>query len=269
MNNTIKKTLKKYDNFNETFKHAYVGFPKGFGGIKKAFYGTYAEFQKKYPSLNVDKKYKTLLYMHGSSGLYKGDIYRKFIVQKLGFVFFAPDSYRIKDRPIYKSPAKESLYKKVHKLRVAEISFNHEKIRKLNFVDNKNIFLMGNSEGGLAVAIYKASSFKARIVTAFSCESSYFYKNFKLGSKKSKPFLNIIGTHDEYFAKNTELNEEHKVSGNGIKKLKNYKNAKVVILPKAKHDLTKNIYVKDELLSFLKLWSRGWYPLLSKLLLLF
>jgi hypothetical protein len=115
---------------------------------------------------------------------------------------------------------------------------------------------MGNSEGGLAVAIYKASSFNGRIVTAFSCESSYFYKNFKLGSKKDKPFLNIIGTHDEFFAKGTVLNKKYKVKGNGIERLKNYKNAKVVILPKAKHDLTTNIYVKDEILNFLKLWSR-------------
>jgi hypothetical protein len=77
-----------------------------------------------------------------------------------------------------------------------------------------------------------------------------------LGSRKDEPFLNIIGTHDEFFAKKSSLNKAYKVKGHGIDKLKNYKNAKVVILPKAKHDLTTNIYVKDEILSFLKLWSR-------------
>jgi hypothetical protein len=209
---TIKKTIKKYKNFKDTYKYAYVGFPKGFAGIKKAFFGSFDEFNKKYPNAKEERVFPTLLYMHGSSGLYRGEVYRKYIVEELGFIFFA--------------------------------------------VDNKNIFLMGNSEGGLAVAIYKASSFNGRIVTAFSCESSYFYKNFKLGSKKDKPFLNIIGTHDEFFAKGTVLNKKYKVKGNGIERLKNYKNAKVVILPKAKHDLTTNIYVKDEILNFLKLWSR-------------
>jgi dienelactone hydrolase len=253
---TIKKTIKKYKNFKDTYKYAYVGFPKGFAGIKKAFFGSFDEFNKKYPNAKEERVFPTLLYMHGSSGLYRGEVYRKYIVEELGFIFFAPDSYKIKNRPTYKSPAKTSVYTKVHKIRVAEIDYNHKKLKKLNFVDNKNIFLMGNSEGGLAVAIYKASSFNGRIVTAFSCESSYFYKNFKLGSKKDKPFLNIIGTHDEFFAKGTVLNKKYKVKGNGIERLKNYKNAKVVILPKAKHDLTTNIYVKDEILNFLKLWSR-------------
>ena len=256
LNHYIKKTLEKYENFKGTYKYAYVGFPKGFCGIKKAFFGTLNEFEKKHPNIKHDGKYKTVLYMHGSSGLYKGEVYRKYIVEELGFVFFSPNSYKIKDRPTYESPAKTSDYNKVHKVRVAEIYYNHKRLNKLDFIDSRNVFLMGNSEGGLAAAIYESNKFAGRIVTAFSCESSYFYKNFKLGSKRSEPFLNIIGTHDEFFAKKTYLNKKYKVNGNGIEKLKNYKNAKVVILPKAKHDLTANIYVKDEILSFLRLWSR-------------
>ena len=256
MHEEIITTINKYENMKGTYKHAYVGFPKGFGGIKKAFYGTFREFNKKYPNITMDTVYPTLLYMHGSSGLYKGDIYRKFIVEELGFIFFAPDSYRIKNRPTYQSPTSLKKYMKVHKVRTAEIHYNYKKLVKLDFVDRDNIFLMGNSEGGLATAIFESNRFKGRIVTAFSCESSYFYNNFKLGSKKDEPFLNIIGTHDEFFAKKSSLNKKYKVKGHGIDKLKNYKNAKVVILPKAKHDLTTNIYVKDEILSFLKLWSR-------------
>jgi hypothetical protein len=38
---TIKKTIKKYKNFKDTYKYAYVGFPKGFAGIKKAFFGSF------------------------------------------------------------------------------------------------------------------------------------------------------------------------------------------------------------------------------------
>jgi len=256
MNKTIKKTLKKYKNIGDTYRYAYVGFPKGFAGIKKAFYGSYDAFKNKYPNITTDQIYPTLLYMHGSSGLYRGEMYRKYIVEELGFIFFAPNSHKIKNRPFYKSPTKKSKYTKVHKLRIAEIDYNYKKLSKLKFIDTQNIFLMGNSEGGLASAIFKSKKFSGRIITAFSCESSYFYKNFKLGSQKSEPFLNIIGTHDEFFSKDSKLNKDYKVTGNGIEKLKNYKNAKVVILPKAKHDLTLNIYVKDEILNFLRLWHK-------------
>lgn len=200
--------------------------------------------------------YPTILYMHGSSGLYRGEVYQRYIVEELGYLFFAPNSYKIKDRPTYQSPTKLKKYMKVHKVQVAEIDYNSKRLLKSGFVDKNNLFLMGNSEGGLAAAIFQSNKFNDRIITAFSCESPYFYTNFQLGSKKSEPFLNIIGTHDEFFGKNTDHNREYKVEGHGIEKLKNYKNAKVVILPKAKHDLTRSIYVKDEVLGFLRLWRR-------------
>jgi len=257
MNRSIQKTLKKYDNFSDTFVHAYVGFPKGFGGIPEAFYGTFDAFHQKYPDINIDKKYKTLLYMHGSSGLNKGDVYRKQVVEELGFVFFAPNSHQLHKRPVYRSPAKQSLYLKVHKVRIAELYYNYKKLKALDFVDTENIFLMGNSEGGLTAAAFRSNKFRGRIVTAFSCESSYFYEDFTLGSKKSEPFLNIIGTEDEYFAKDSIFNQKYHVTGNGIKSLENHKNAKVVILSRAKHDLTSNIYVKDEIIGFLRLWQKG------------
>ena len=256
MNKTIKRTMQKYKNINDTYNYAFVGIPKGFGGrVTESFYGTLDEFYLQYPDIEITQSYPTVLYMHGSSGLYRGEVYQHYIVEELGYLFFAPNSYKIKNRPTYCSPAKLKKYMKVHRVRVAEIEYNSKRLLKSGFVDKNNLFLMGNSEGGLAVAIFKSKKFRARIVTAFSCESSYFYKNFKLGSKKSEPLLNIIGTHDEFFGENTLYNNKYKVKGNGIEKLKNYKNAKVVILPKAKHDLTKNIYVKSEILNFLQLWQ--------------
>ena len=254
LNKSINDTIKRYKNFDDIFRYAYVGFPKGFLGLKKPFYGLFEEFNQKHT--NIEKKrYPIVLYMHGSSGLSRGEVYRKYIVEEAGFIFFAPNSHKIKNRPIYKSPAKEKHYIKVHKIRVAEIEYCLNKLKKLPYVDKKNIFLMGNSEGGLAAAVSKTEGFRARIVTAFSCENSYFYKNFKVGFKKHTPFLNIIGTHDEFFSKKSKLNKNLKTNGHGIELLKKYYNSKIVVACKAKHDLTKNIYVKDEILNFLKLWK--------------
>lgn len=250
----IEKTLIKYPSIVDTFRYAYIGVPKKLLGNKENFYGTYDELLLKYPNFSPSAKIAVVLYMHGSSGLYTGDVYRKYIVEDIEAIFFAPNSFKIDNRPTYKSPVKEKIYKKVHKIRLAEISYNLKELKKLKFIDTNNIILMGNSEGGLAAAIYKSNEFKARIVTAFSCESSYFYTNFKLGSNRNTPFLNIIGTHDEFFSKKTSLNKKYKVEGNGIDSLKKYENAKIVILSKTKHDITTNIYVKDEIISFLKLW---------------
>ena len=256
MNKNIKKTLEKYNNIEDTFKHAFVGIPKKLTGLKKDFFGTYDEFLSKHPNIKIDEKAALVLYMHGSSGLYTGDSYRQYIVKEVGAIFFAPNSFMIENRPTYLSHVKEKEYIKVHKIRLAEIYYNMQELEKLDFIDKENLFLMGNSEGGLAAAIYKTKNFKGRIVTAFSCESSYFYTNFKLGSKKDEPFLNIIGTHDQFFSKKTSLNRKYKVDGNGIESLKKHTNAKIVILSKTKHDITINPYVKDEIVSFLKLWIK-------------
>lgn len=251
----ILQTLNKYENINDSYKHAFIGIPKGCGGLKKPYYGTLNKFKKLYPDFKCTLKLPTLLYMHGSIGLTRGALFRKWIVEDANFIFFAPNSFKIKNRPTYKSPASISKYQKVHKLRQAEIHHNLEKLKELKFIDLKNIFLMGNSEGGLAAAYYKGKEFKGRIVTAFSCEESYYSQDFEIGAKKNDPFLNIIGTHDEYFSNNSKTNKNYEVDGHGSKVLKSYKNAKVIILPKTKHDLTLNIYVKEDIVNFLKFWS--------------
>ncbi len=254
MQRKLKKTFKKYTNIPDTFRYAFVGIPGSLIGSKEHFYGTYEVFLRQYPDLKINVKLPTVLYMHGSSGLYTGDTYRRYIVEDVGAIFFAPDSKRIHGRPSYTSPVKEKAYIKVHKLRLAEIEYAVAKLQRLPIVDRDNIFLMGNSEGGLAAAIYKSDAFKGRIITAFSCESSYFYSRFKLGSKKKEPFLNIMGTDDQFFSTKSSLNRKYKVQGNGIDALKKYRYAKIVILTKTKHDITTNPYVRDEIVSFLRLW---------------
>ncbi len=252
----IIKTLCEYDNFKDTYKYAYIGIPKGFGGLKKPYYGMLNKFKKKYPNFKIESRISTVLFMHGSIGLKKGKTYRKWIVEEAGFIFFAPNSFKIQNRPTYISPAKVSSYEKVHRVRQAEIHYNLKKLKNISFIDDKHIFLMGNSEGGLAAAAYKGREFKGRIVTAYSCENGYYSSDFKLGAKKTEPFLNIIGTHDEYFANSSKTNKNYHVEGHCTKALRKHKNAKVILLPQTKHDITQNIYVKEEIVSFLKLWSK-------------
>lgn len=107
MQNKRKKTLKKYDNFSDTFKYAFVGIPKEVAGINNDFYGTYDEFLEQYPNVEFKKKIPIVLYMHGSSGLYTGDRYRRYIVEQVGALFFAPNSHKLRNRPTYSSPVKE------------------------------------------------------------------------------------------------------------------------------------------------------------------
>ena len=256
MKNKYIKLIEKFKDFENSYKYAYIGIPKGFGGLEKPYYGTLNKFKKLYPNFKAPNKIPTLLFMHGSAGLRKGAIYRKWIVEKANFIFFAPNSFKIKNRPTYETPTKLKNYEKVHKFRQAEIYYNLDKLQHISFIDINNIFLMGNSEGGLAAASFKGREFKARIITAYSCENSYYSKNFKLGISKSEPVLNIIGTHDEYFSNDSNPTQGHEVDGHCTKALLKHKYAKVIILPQTKHDITLNEYVKEDIINFLLYWSR-------------
>lgn len=252
----IEKTINKYGNFKDTFKHAFIGIPKELLGLEKPYYGTLNKFLKLYPDFKIKKSVTTVFYMHGSAGFTKGVTYRKWIVEDANCIFFAPNSLKIKNRPTYENPSPIKKYEKVHNLRQAEIVYNLEKLKELNFIDFKKLFLMGNSEGALAAAAYSGREFKARIVTAYSCENGYYSKDFKLGCKKHDPFLNIIGTHDEYFSETSKATKKYEVEGHCTKALIKNKNAKVVLLPQTKHDITSNIYVKDDIVNFIKYWSK-------------
>jgi len=252
-----KKIIKKYDNFYQVFEKAYVGIPKGYGGLKESFIGYMDEFIKKYPNFNPKQKIPTVLYMHGSGDFIRGDTYREWICNDLGFAFICPRSHILKNRPTYVSPAPKKQYKKVHRLRQAEIKFSSKKIKKIKWIDKKNIFLMGNSEGALAAGIYPGDEFKARVILAWSCEDGYYSQDTHIGSKKHEPILSIIGTEDEYFGINSEFTntKKHKIQGHCIEALLEHGNSKVVVLPKTKHNLTDNPYTKYEIINFLNFWS--------------
>lgn len=254
-----KKIEKQYDNFYEIFDKAYVGIPKGYGGLKKSFIGYMDQFQKQYPKFNPKQKIPTVLYMHGSGNFVRGDTYREWITEDLGFAFICPQSHILRNRPTYVSPAPKKEYKKVHKLRQTEIKYSSKKIRKIKWVDKENFFLIGNSEGALAAGIYQGNEFKARVILAWSCEDGYYSDDTHIGSKKNEPILSIIGTEDEYFGVDSIFvnRKKHKIQGHCIEALLEHENSKVVVLPKTKHNLTDNLYTKNEIINFLQFWSKN------------
>ncbi|MGM0518573.1 MAG: dienelactone hydrolase family protein [Campylobacterota bacterium] len=253
MQKKYKKVINNYSDFNKIFDDAFIGVPKEFINEKEPFYGTLKTFLNKYKNIDLSNT-TTVFFMHGSAGLKKGTVYRKWLVNQ-GFIFFAPNSFKVQKRPTYETPAKLKKYEKVHTFRQAEIHYCYERLSELNFIDTKKLFLMGNSEGGLAAAAYKGKEFKGRVITAYSCENGYYSKDFKIGASKSEPILNIIGTHDEFFSNESKPTKKYEVQGHCTDALRKYPNAKVIILPQTKHDITTNIYVKNDILNFLNLWK--------------
>jgi len=251
----INQYLKKY-NFEPSCYNAAIGVPKIDKNMSEPYFGTLKSFLKKYPNIDLSKyNNKIIIYMEGSKGFTKGKTYMRWVVLESNCIFIAPNSFKVKNRPIYSNKDNLYAYMNVHKFRQAELTYNLKIFKDKNIFNLGSTFLMGNSEGAVAAGIYKGFEFKARILLAWNCENGYYISHLKIGAKKNIPILNIIGLKDEYFGRHSDMNKEYDIEGNCSKKLELYSNAKIVLLPKVKHNLLNNTYVKDEIIAFINKWS--------------
>ena len=85
----LKKIVNEYDGIENTYEYAYVGIPKGVGGLERSFFGTWHDFKKKHPHFSPTSKIPVVLYIHGSSGLFRGEVYREYITNEAESIFFA------------------------------------------------------------------------------------------------------------------------------------------------------------------------------------
>ncbi len=252
-----KKVMKNYPGFENTFNQAFIGIPAGVAGLTEPFYGTLEEAKKQVPeAFKSTKKLATVFYMQGSGKFSKGPTFRKWITGEGGYVFFAPNSHKGKGRPTYSSPVPKSVYEKVHEYRQAEIKYALSRLNEIPFIDQSNMFLMGNSEGAFAAARYSGKEFKGRLVLSWTCEPGYYTDYPKVGSSyKTDPFLNIVGRDDAYFGKFSHFNKQYNNEGHCGDALFRYKYAKVVLLPNTGHNVMANLYTKQEVLGFLNMWK--------------
>lgn len=234
----------------DTFKEAFIGIPKYLTKNKQDIYTTLNELYFSNVVLK-DKKIPLVFYVSGSAGFTKGNAYREWIVQNTNAIFFSPNSFKIKDRPLYNEDSSIEEYEKVHKIRQEEIKYNIDKLSEYDWIDREKIFLMGNSEGATAAGIYKGNEFFSRLLLAWNCEAGYYISDSTLGAKLEDPILSIIGRDDEYFSKESKPNIGSNINGNCIESFKFYKNAKSIVYSNTKHNLL-NDNVKNDVISFIK-----------------
>ena len=84
-------------------------------------------------------------------------------------------------------------------MREAEMEYAATQIRRLPWVDPDNVFVLGTSEGGLAVATTRGRSFKGYIVTAWTCRQDYLTEMQGLWVPMDKPVLAIVYADDPWF----------------------------------------------------------------------
>jgi dienelactone hydrolase len=150
-------------------------------------------------------KAPAVLVMHGCSGLSYGDReYRSYFINS-GYVVFEPNSFARPGR----EPCTEDSWDESYRMRVEELEQALIEIRKLAWVDQDHLFLMGISEGGAVAAGWSKNEFAGHIILEASCWSQ---KDRIPAAPLNTPVLAAIGEKD-LWAKGASCNTKTHARG--------------------------------------------------------
>ena len=131
-----------------------------------------------------------VLVLHGCSGFSHGTTeYRRFFIGS-GYAIFEPNSYA---RPGKRCG--EGFWDVSFQQRMEELEYALIEIRKLDWVDQQQVYLMGISEGGRVVAQWAGKGFAGHIIIAAPCDSE---RGAVPAAPIEVPVLAVVGEKDDW-----------------------------------------------------------------------
>ncbi|MBI3128570.1 MAG: alpha/beta fold hydrolase [Candidatus Tectomicrobia bacterium] len=146
--------------------------------------------------LPAGKKFPAVLYLHGCSGVAPENFDYIHLLAGEGYAVVAPDSFARPDRPETCDPKRYAgvlgaPQAEVNRMRREEIQESLEHLRRLPWVDQRNIFLMGHSQGGGAASSYSGGGFRGVILSGSLCPSG-------LNAPAGTPVLALYSKRDPW-----------------------------------------------------------------------
>jgi dienelactone hydrolase len=141
---------------------------------EKALIYTPGAFLSKSPqNLALDKKYPVVVYLHGCTGITSNhDIQWARFLANQNFLVVMPDSMARPNRKSNCDPRLQggtNVFPQAYEYRQQEIAYAKEQVHKSTWWDQKNIFLMGHSEGGIATSQSNHGQFNGLVISAWTC----------------------------------------------------------------------------------------------------
>ena len=186
------KTVSDEAGVNHAWHEAIVEIPKE---------GTHAYDWQWYtqtsalPADGVEGIWPLVIYMHGCNGGTPGPLARDLV--EAGIAVVTPNSLA---RPGYDGSCIPERYlwglrRDAPAIRLADLGHAVDQAKQLPWVDPRNIFLVGQSEGGATVAKFDSSgqrSVRARVIGGDACDGG-------LNAPRGEPVLAILGQRDPVF----------------------------------------------------------------------
>lgn len=167
--------------------------------------------------VKLDKQYPVAIYLHGCGGIDSNsdNYYWAKLIAKEGVLVVMPDSLARNDRKPSCDPKNRrgGLFPPVHGMRLEEIEFASDEVRKQPWFDGKNLFLMGFSEGAVAAVRTRLGGFRGVIATGWSCTHSKAPAFDGIFLPPETPLLTINHSDDPWRNAETQGRCESKFAG--------------------------------------------------------
>jgi dienelactone hydrolase len=198
--------------------------------------------------VKLDKPYPVAIYMHGCGGIDSGSDnhdWAKLIAQQ-GLVVIMPDSLARNDRKPSCDPKirKSGLFPPVHDMRLEEIKFASDEVRKQPWFDGKNLFLMGFSEGAIAAVRTRVDGFRGVIATGWACTQTKAPDFDGIFLPRETPLLTINHSDDPWRNAETRGSCESKFTGR--------RNAQNLTIPGRDHGTYHSENARQAVVGFIK-----------------
>ena len=201
-------------------------------------------------------KLPTVIFLHGCAGQLAGEERRIQFFAQNGFAVISPNSLERSKYP--KScrifPKKAFMYRGHLALRQYDVSHAIKEAKKLDWVDQNNVFLFGHSEGAILAATFDdpKATVNARIVESWTCHATWpEYKG--VNAPVSEPVLSLLSAGDPWFVKG-------EMAGTCVPFLHTDNGSLSRVYPKSvtkgKHKVMDFEPVKKDVLAFIKAHSR-------------
>ena len=185
------------DELHRTWQAALVRIPK--------HHQVYAGQISNLPieALPVKEKLPIVIYLHGCSGVWWGTYIRLDFFAENGFAVIAPASFaRAKYPKSCDSATKRvGLYRETLKMRQYDALNAIKNAKQLDWVDSKNLFLVGFSQGGITSATLSTNidtTVNARVIEGWTCHAGWSeYRG--INAPVSEPVLALVADQDPWF----------------------------------------------------------------------
>lgn len=195
-------------------------------------------FTKDVTNVEVQKPMPVVIYMHGCSGIHNEDRQWASLLNKQGYIVVMPNSLAIPGRPVNcdrNSKTTNLRLVPVNRLRPKEARYTLSKVKEQVWADKDNIFLMGQSEGGMSATRVKSNGFKGIIISGFHCVLG-------VNADPSTPILALNHESDPWFHTPTRCSENWG----------DRQNSKEVVLPGTGHSTVYSTTANRAVIDFLK-----------------